>query len=546
MSEIMNLPGDATSKKGWSVRAGALLGWVPALLVALPIGMVLIRAMEPGGDAWDHMVSNLLWSYMWQTGLLVFLVLALALLLGVPAAWWMATCQFPGRAVLRWALVLPLAMPAFVAALAYSDVTQSFIPAYIWVRNTFGLQYFLLAQQMGKWLVAVVVLGATLYPYIFLTAYASFSRQAAAPLEAARMLGVGPWKIFLRVALPMARPALAAGASLVVFETINDYGVTHFFGIQSLTVGVFRAWLSEGHLHVAIRLALFLLVLAVGGVMLEKGQRGSRGFESGSGDQFLTPRPTTGMRGLLVLCGCLVPLLVGFLIPGWKLVIWARDTLGETFGWQATLRAAWHSFSLAGTASLLIVLAALMIVASRRALGVKSLRWAQQLGLLGYAIPSALVAVGVGTMISQAAAAPNFAWMALSASVTGLVFAYYTRFLAVGIQPVDAGFRRISGSLHEVSRTLGVGPWQTIWRVDLPLVWPSLLAGATLAFVDIFKELTLTLVLRPFDFETLATHIVRLTDESRIPEASIPSLILVTLSLIGLIPLTHLSTKSPR
>lgn len=534
----------SSTKVGMKLRWGVGLCWLPALLVVVPILMVLSRAFEPGGEAWAHVVESLLAGYVWQTGMLVGLVLGLALVLGVPTAWWMATCDFRGKWVLRWALVLPLAMPGYVAALAYADAVQGLVPVYVWVRQQFGVEAFLLAQQVARWSLAVVVMGATLYPYVYLTALASFSRQAAASLEAARMLGVGPWKIFWRVALPMSRPAVVAGSSLVVFETLNDYGVSHYFGISSLTVGVFRAWLSEGHLHVAIRLALLLLAFAMAGVLMERGQRGRRGFEGGSGEVFLTPRRVRGWRGMLVLLGCLVPVGLGFLVPGVRLGRWAWATLGEAFGWETSLRAAWHSFSLAGGASVLIVLGALLVVAGRRLFGAPSLRWAQRVGLIGYALPSALVAVGVGAMVAMISKWPGMGWTALSASVLGLVFAYYTRFLAVGIQPVDAGFRRISGSLHEVSRTLGMGPWRTLWRVDLPLVWPSLLAGATLAFVDIFKELTLTLVLRPFDFETLATLIVRLTDESRIPEAAVPALILVILSLVGLIPLTHLSMDS--
>lgn len=524
-----------------------LLAWLPALLVLLPLAMVAARIWQPGGEAWDHVQRQLLPTYLCQTLLLVTLVLAAALLLGVPAAWWMATCDFRGRWLLHSALVLPLAMPGYVAALAYSDATQGLIPLYLTIRQHFGVTAFLLAQDAVRWLLAVLVLAGTLYPYIYLTTLASFTRQSATSLEAARILGVKPWHVFWRVALPMARPAVAAGASLVAFETLNDYGVSSFFGITTLTVGIFRTWLSEGHLHIALRLAMLLLLLAMGGVLLEYWQRGRRGFESASGDILLSRRRMHSGRGALVFLGCFLPLLAGFVIPAIRLGRWAAITIGRTFDWEASLRAAAHSFALAAGASLLIALGALLIVAGKRALGNNSsLRWAQRIGLLGYALPSALVAVAIGAMFSDLARLPGLAWLALSASVTALLFAYFTRFLAVAIQPLDAGFKQISTNLHDVSRTLGTGPWKTLWLIDLPLVWPSLLAGTTLAFVDIFKELTLTLVLRPFDFETLATHIVRLTDESRIPEAALPALMLVSLSLTGLIPLTHLSTRKSR
>ncbi len=520
-----------------------LLGGLPALLVLLPALTVFVRLFNPPDDAWRHVAGTLLWSYTWQTALLVVLVISLALLLGVPTAWWMATCHFRGRGVLKWALMLPLAMPGYVAALAYNDAASSMVPVYIWVRQTLGIEAFIAAQQIFRWLITVIVLGSTLFPYVYLTTFACFTQQAAGALEAARTLGVGPWQTFRRIALPMARPAIVAGASLTAFETLNDYGVVHYFGINTLTVGIFRVWLGEGAIETAIRLASLLLFFAIGSLIAEKWQRGRRAFDSGPSDRLLARRPLRGARaGLVILC-CLVPLTLGFLIPATRLLRWAAQSLAGSHAWLPSLKAAWHSFSLAASGSLLIVLGALLVVASHRILKSRSLSWAQQIGSLGYAFPSALVAVGVGALFSDLAQYPRLGWLALSASAAALLFAYFTRFLAVGIQPVDAGFRRVSGTFHEAARTLGSSPWRTILRIDLPLVWPSLLAGGTLAFVDIFKELTLTLVLRPFNFETLATHIVRLTDEGRIPEAAVPALMLVAFSLLGLIPLTHFSVR---
>lgn len=523
-------------------RFGVALAWLPAVMVLIPALVVFVRLVEPVGGAWSYLVETLLASYVWHTVLLLVLVCGLALLFGVPTAWWVATYDFPGRRFFHWALLLPLAMPGYISALAYVDATESLVPVYVWVRQHHGVEAFLLAQDASRWALAVIVLGSTLFPYVYLTAAASFSRQTSGMLEAARTLGASRRRLFWTIALPMARPAIVAGVSLVAFETLNDYGVVSYFGLTPLTVGVFRLWLSEGELNAAIRLSTLLLLFAVGGLAMERMQRGRRAFAAETSEAVLTRRRLGVGRGLSMAFLCLIPLAVGFLVPCWRLVRWAWQSLHEA-DWKHTLEAAWHSFSLAAGAALLIVAAAVLLLSTRRAVQAPSLRWAQKIGLLGYAFPSALVAVGVGSLLSSLATVPGFGYVALSASATGLVFAYFVRFLAVGIQPVDSGFRRIPPSLHEAARTLGCSPWRALFRVDVPLLWPSLFAAGTLAFIDIFKELTLTLVLRPFDFETLATRVFRLTDEGRIPEAALPALILISLSLVGLIPLTHFSQR---
>lgn len=522
---------------------GSLLAWIPAILVLLPVATVFWRLLGPADDAWHHVAATLLWPYVWQTALLVALVAGLALLCGVPTAWWVATCQFPGRGFLKWALVLPLAVPGYVAALAFNDLATLAVPLFVRIREAFGVEAFFAAQQVFRWLLAVIVLGSTLYPYVYLTSLACFTRQTAGCIEAARTLGVPARRVFWRVALPMARPAIAAGAALAAFETLNDYGVVHFFGLNTLTVGIFRTWQSEGALNTAIRLAGLLLLIAVASLVIERWQRGRRHFEAGNAEAPLALRHLSRWRALGALLACALPFLVGFLVPASRLVRWAWHSLSGAPPWADILRAAGHSFGLAAGSALLIMLGALVVVASHRAYRSPSLAWARQLGSLGYTFPSALVAVGVGALLSRAAESPGLGWLALSATVTGLMFAYFVRFLAVGIQPVDAGFRQVSGEFHEAARTLGSRPWEAIRRVDLPLAWPALLAGGTLAFVDVFKELTLTLVLRPFDFETLATQVVRLTDEGRVPDAAFPALLLVAFSLAGLIPLTHLSAR---
>lgn len=520
--------------------AGVAVSWMPALLVLVPVALVLWRAVGPVGEGWERVVEYRLGGYLKETAILVLAVTALAIAFGVPSAWLVSVYRFRGRGAFEWLLMLPLAMPGFVAAAAYVDNLERLIPFYIWVRETFGIEAFLKVQEIAPWAFAATVLGSTLFPYVYLSCRAVFSRQAAATLEASRMLGLGGGRTFFRVALPLARPAVAAGGSLVAMEALNDYGVVSYFGLNPLTPGVFRAWM-EGEIGVAVRLAVILMAVAMVALAVERAQRGRRRFAADGADHPLARKRLgrIGTLGAWIACG--LPLLLGFLIPGVRMARWAAQSLAAGGGSVDDWLAAGHSFGLAAAAAAAIVVGAVLLVGGRRAFAAPSLGVARRIGLLGYAFPSAMVAVGVGSVVSALAGwSPVFAPLALSASVFGLLAAYFVRFLAVAIQPAQAGIERVSGSLHEAARTLGAGPLRALWQVDLPLLWPTLVAGATLAFIDVFKELTLTLVLRPFDFETLATRTFRLVDEGRLPEASLPGLMIVAIGLLGLLPLTRL------
>jgi len=519
--------------------------WLPALLVLIPVLVVLWRAGMPGGEEWSRIAQDRLPGHFRQTLILLGGVTALAVVFGVPAAWFVSVYRFPGRRFFEVAMLLPIAMPGFIAAVAYVDAFREIVPFYIWIRKNFGIEAFLKSQEIVPWVFAIGVLAATLFPYVYLSCRAVFARQAAGPLEAARLLGAGGVRRFLTVALPMARPAVAAGASLVAMEAANDYGVVSHFGLSPLTPAIFRAW-NEGQLVSAMRLALVLMVVVIVFLAAERWQRGNRKFASDSPDMPLT-RMNAGIGGTFAAwLACGVPLALGFALPAWRLVRWTMSAW-DGMNWPENLRAAGNSFVLSAGAAALVVVGTVVLVAGHRAYGGRALLLARRLGILGYAYPSALVAVGTGALVSVLAFDfPGWAGLALSASTFGLMLAYFIRFLAVGIQPAVAGLERLPSGLHEAGRTLGAGPLRTLWQVDLPLIRPALVAGAALAFIDVFKELTMTLVLRPFDFETLATLTFRLTDESRIPEAALPGLLMVALGLPGLIPLISLIRPASR
>ncbi len=526
----------------WRRWLWIILCAIPAWVVLMPALVVVFRAWESSGDAWSRIVEFHLATYLWQTILLVTLVTGFAILFGVPAAWLVSTRDFPGRRALEWLLLLPLAMPGFVAASAYVDLLGRMTPFYILIRENLGLEAFLWTQKITPWVFTVGVLAATLFPYVFLSCRAVFLREASATLEAARMLGSGGLRAFATVALPLARPAVVAGGSLVAMEAVNDYGVVSYFGLTPLTPGIFRAW-GEGHPAVAMRLAVILMGLVLFGLALERWQRGERRYSAESGDNWLARRPMNpaGSCGAWLVCG--LPLAIGFAIPCGRMAVWAWQAR-EILNWQTTLAAATRSLTLAAGAAALIVAGAVLLVAAVRVTRHPAAAFFRRVGVIGYAYPSALVAVGVGVLISSLHG--TIPAIALSASAFGLMTAYFIRFLAVGIQPVSAGFERLAQELQEAARTLGTGPLRALWSIDLRLAWPALLAGATLGFIDVFKELPLTLYLSPFDFETLATLAYRLTDESRIPEAAVPGLLLVICSLLGLIPLTRMMRLASR
>lgn len=520
------------------------LVWLPALVVLAPVLVVTARALFfPAGEAWEAVVENRLAGHLRQTLVLAVSVTGLALLMGVPAAWLVSTRRFAGRGWMEWLLVLPLAMPGFVAALAYVDLLQGLTPFYIQVRKTHGIEAFLKVQEVVPWIFAVLVLASTLYPYVFLSCRAVFARQGASVIESARTLGAGGARAFFRVGLPMARPALVAGAALVAMETVNDYGVVASFGLTPLTPGIFRAW-SEGHPVVAMRLAILLLVLVVLARWVEKSQRGKRSYATESGEKAPAGRRLGWAGSGLAWVICLWPVLLGFGLPLARLGRWAWQSWG-TADWTGHWEAAGHSLGLAAGTTVAIALAAFLLAAGGRAFPGQGMAWARRCGSLGYALPGALVAVGVGAIVSSLSRTlPGGANLALSVSVFGLGLAGFARYLAVGLQPIEAGIEKIPGCLHEAARALGRGPVRALAAVEWPLARPAVVAGAILVFVDLFKELPLALVLRPLDFETLATRVFRLTDEGRIPQAALPGLAMVLTSLLCLLPLSRLLRRS--
>lgn len=506
----------------------------PALLLGLFLG-------ESDGE-WPHIREYLLTGYVLNTLWLVGVVAALSVLMAVPAAWLTSHFDFPGRKWLEWAMVLPLAIPTYVAAFVYKEIPHAATPLLMSVRDRFGPDAFLLAEGVIRKGTLAVFMAGVLYPYLYLSLRASFRVQRKGVVEAAHLLGRGPSSVFFSVALPLARPALIAGLGLIVMEVVNDYGAVHFFSVPTLTVGIFRAWTDFGDLGSAVRLAGAVL----GGVLLlflvEHLQRGRAKFaEEVSDSTPLRHRRLGRLPGIIALAACGIPLFIGFVYPIVRLSLWAAQSwdrvnlsiVGELVG---------NSLALAlGTAILLTVLSVWLAYANRLHAN-RRLRRAIAIASTGYAIPGAVIAVGMMTLAGFIQ--PHVGGLMLTGSVGVIGFAYMVRFLAVALHPVRAAMERTCGSLDAASRLLGHSPLDTLWRVNLPLVRGTLVSVTMLVFVDILKELPLTMILRPANFETLAIHAYSLAWEDRIPECAVPSLMIIVLAGLGLFALNKLDSPS--
>ncbi len=532
----------------WGLSGWTVASLLVATLVLVPLATVLFGALGPAGETWRHMADTVLGTYIKNSLLLTVGAGLLCLVLALLPAWWVTLYDFPGRRWLEWALVLPLAIPTYVAAFAYSDLLENLFPFFIWVRMNHGIEAFLLVQDLARYGLLMLVLASVLYPYVYITARASFSQQAMATLEAGRMLGKGGGGLFWRIGLPMARPAIAAGLALVTMEILNEFGAVSLFGVPTFTVGIFRAWLSLGDLDAARRLALCLMVFVAVALLLERAQRGRRRFADSAlaARGMIRRRRLSGWRAWLMTTGCLVPLLFGFLLPGTRLLHWAV-LAWERMANRELLVTAGRSVALAAGTSLLLLIAALVVIYAVRVHRTMLSRGLARVSGLGYAVPGAVVAVAVLAVTgfvdatwNQWRGAGDAGRVILSGSMAALVVAYLIRFLAVALQPIDSGFARLAGNVDEAARSLGARSSRVFWKVDLPLLRPAVVAAAILAFIDLLKELPLTLVLRPFDFETLATRAYSLAEEGRIQDCALPSLLLVAVSLCGLIPLTRL------
>ena len=522
-----------------------------AALISLPVASVLSNVFSGGtGATWQHLASTVLPDYLVNTlGLCLGVGLGV-IVVGVATAWLTAMHDFPGRRIFEWALVLPLAVPAYVLAYVYTDFLQFVGPVQSGLREAFGWRradyWFPDVRSLAG---AITMFIFVFYPYVYLLARTAFIERASGMLEAARTLGLGPWRSFFRVSLPLARPAIVAGSTLALMETLADYGTVSYFGVQTFTTGIYRAWFSLGDRIAAAQLAASLLGFVILLLLVEQLSRGRAKFHNTTGRN----RPQAGytLRGghaLVAVLVCAIPLFIGFALPAGLLLRLALSEGDAQFG-RHFLTLAGNSFVLAGlTALIAVALALLLAYGARLSKGVVA-RVLNRLVGLGYAVPGSVIAVGVLIPVTRLDNWLAAQWalffgsnpgLLLTGGIAALIYAYLVRFLAVALQSVSSSLAKVTPSMDEAARSLGATQGETLRRVHLPILGGSLLTAGLLVFVDVMKELPATLVMRPFNFDTLATQAYTLASDERLGEASTAALAIVA---VGLLPLIFLSRQ---
>lgn len=519
------------------------------LLVALPVLSVGANLfVGAAGDTWAHLAATVLPEYVLNSLLLAVLVGLGVAAVGVATAWLTAMTEFPGRRVFEWALLLPLALPAYVMAYVYTDLLQFAGPVQTTLREWFGWRrgdyWFPEIRSLGG---AATMFVCALYPYVYLITRAAFLERGSSSFEAARSLGLSPWGAFLRVALPLARPAVAAGVALVLMETLADYGTVAYFAVPTFTTGIYRAWFSLGDRIAAAQLAGALLAFVLCLLALERVSRGRARFHE-SGRRRGERRPLAGWRAWGASLVCLLPLLFGFLLPGGLLFRLALAEGDSEFGVRYGVLAG-NSLLVAGIAAVLAVMLAVLLAYAQRLSNAPVVRATNRLVALGYAVPGSVIAVGVLIPVTRLDHWLAAAWLEafgvnpgliLTGGIAALVYAYLVRFLSIALQTVESGLARVTPSMDAAAQSLGCGAGETLRRVHLPLIRGSLFTAALLVFVDVMKELPATLVMRPFNFDTLATQTFILASDERLAEASTAALAIV---VVGLLPVLLLARQ---
>lgn len=537
-----DVPSPARSLDSGAVLAGT--AFAVCVLVALPLaGLALSLFSDSDARVWTHLAQTVLPRYAMNSLALACAVGLGVAVVGTGCAWCMAALEFPGRRWLEWALVLPLAMPAYVVAYAYTDFLQFSGPVQSALRDLTGWRareyWFPEIRSLSG---AILLFVLVLFPYVYLPARAAFVERSPSLFFAARLAGLSAGAAFWRAALPLARPAIAAGVSLAVMETLADYGTVSYFALETFTTGIFKAWFSFGDRTAAAQLSLLLLAAVAGVIWLERRSRGRARYQGAPGSG-ASRRRVHGARAIMLACACAIPAVLGFVLPTLVLMRLAWGDV-ELLDLQRYLELVTNSVSAAGAAALLCVVLALMLAYAVRLRPSTALRGGVRLAALGYAVPGAVLAVAILVPLARVDNALS-AWiqgqfgyrpgLLLTGSIAGLLYAYVVRFLALALSNAEAGLARITPSMDEAARSLGCGALGTAMRVHAPLLMRSLAIGMLLVFVDALKELPATLAMRPFDFDTLATQAHNLAKDERLGEAAVPSLSIVAAGLLPVI-----------
>ncbi len=520
-----------------------------ALLVGVPIFTVAANLFVPSGDVWQHLASTVLPDYVKNSIILMLGVGTGVFILGVGTAWLVTMCRFPGSRWFNWMLILPMAVPAYLMAYTYTDFLAYTGPLQSMLRDItgwgFGDYWFPNVRSIGG---AILMMSFVFFPYVYLLTRAAFLEQSSSLLEASRSLGATPLQSFYKIALPLARPSIAAGMALALMETLNDFGTVDYFGVQTFTTGIYRTWFGLGERAAAAQLAGFLLIFILFLILLERWSRNKMSMKQSSSGRykFLQVYNLEGWKKWASTVFCSIPVLIGFIVPTFILI----DMMIANF--DAAVDARFFQFGLNTIFVALIAGFIALLVALIMAYGVRLnpnfiTKASTRIGSMGYAIPGSVIAVGI--LIP-------FGWMdntidgwlrstfgissglLLSGTIFALIFAYVVRFLAVAFNTVEASLGKITPSMDEAAEGMGYSFGKTLGKVHIPMMSGSLFAAIMLVIVDVIKELPATIIVRPFNFDTLAVQVYRLASDERLAESSGAALAII---LVGLVPVFILS-----
>lgn len=553
MQSVAKISGDTTiNLRRWSLRMPGM--WIStlsiSLLLAIPL-FVILGYLLVDTQIWQHLIDTVLWEYISQSFWLTTNVALVTLILGVSTAWFVVQFDFPGMRYYQWLLLLPLAIPSYILAFTYNGLLEPLGPLQTWLRDVTGLGFgdypFPAFRNLGG---ASFILSLALYPYVYMLARTAFLNQSQRLQEVCASLGIGRWQQLIQITLPLARPAIAMGVLLVMMETLADYGAVAYLGVNTFSVGIFRTWLGLNDVAAAAQLAAILLLVVFALVGLENYSRRQRQFTNNTLHQTPQKIQLRGFNGLLVSLYCLLLVGLGFGVPIYLLGYWSWNATTVTFSmtvWQDWLTTTGQTFVLAAVAAAATVLIALLLTSSQRWLRHGVINTLVRLSSLGYAVPGAVIAVAVilcSTFIDQRIIhwRESNSWL-LTGSGLLLIYAYAIRFSSVAIGSTQAGMTQINRSLDETAQTLGLSYSRILSRIHLPLLKTSLLTAGLLVFVDVLKELPITLVLRPFNTNTLAVKTFELAGDEQLQQAAPYALMIVMVSIIPVLVLNRALLK---
>ena len=557
----MSLGNEALARPGFIQRSWhqkSNLGWLfctvcTAVLLSIPIVTVLYSILLPRSEVWLHLRSTVLSDYILNSFVLASGVCLGTSLIGIATAWLCSVCSFPGRKIFSWALLLPLAFPPYIIAYTYTGMFDFAGPVQTLMRNLFNWEYgdywFPEIRSLPG---AIIMISLVLYPYVYLLLRTAFSEQSVSLREASHVFGVGSRKTFFTIILPLARPAIVAGLTLVVMETLADYGTVHYFGVTTFTTGILRTWFGLGDRIAATQLASILLLCVFAVILAERYSRKAVRYQNPTKTQKNWHYPLSGTKAILAVGTCCLPIFLGFIVPAFQLSVWAMQTAPEIIN-RSFLMLISNTVLLAVMVTLVIITAATLLAYGKRVGTHFLIPYTVNISATGYAVPGVIIAVGVllpfawldnalDTWLQQTFGMSS--GLILTGTLASLVFAHVVRFMAIGLNSVDASLAKIHHSIDDAAQLLGHKTFDRFASIHLPMIRSGIFTAALLVFVEVIKELPATLVLRPFNFNTLAVRTYELASDERLADAACSALLIVAISILPILILNRSIAKS--